>query len=124
MPYRLLADVVLATHAAFVAFVVLGGLLVLRWYWVRWIHLPALAWAVYIEVTGGICPLTPLENRYRALAGQEGYPGGFVEHYVVALIYPEALTPAIQQALAAIVTIVNVAVYAWVRSRRRRASRA
>lgn len=122
MPYRLLADAVVVTHLAFVVFVLLGGLLVLRHQWLRWVHLPALAWAIYIEVTGGICPLTPLENRWRALAGEQGYPGGFVEHYVIVLLYPDGLTPAIQHGLAIVVTVVNVAVYSWVRCRRRRAA--
>jgi hypothetical protein len=119
LPYRLLADAVLVAHAAFVAFVTLGGLLTLRWDRAKWIHLPALAWAVYIELTGGICPLTPLENHFRALAGEQGYPGGFIEHYVVALLYPDGLTPTIQYALALLVVVVNVAVYLWVRHGRR-----
>ena len=124
MPYRLLADAVVLAHLGFVLFVLLGGLLALRRPWVQWVHLPALAWAVYIEVTGGICPLTPLENHWRALAGGQGYPGGFVEHYIIALLYPDGLTPTIQHGLAVFVTVVNVAVYAWVRHRRRRAARA
>jgi hypothetical protein len=119
LPYRLLADAVLVTHAAFVAFVILGGLLVLRWPRVAWAHLPAVAWAAYIEITGGICPLTPLENHWRSLAGEQGYTDGFVEHYIVALLYPDALTTTIQDALALLVVVVNVAVYSWVRHRRR-----
>jgi hypothetical protein len=119
LPYWLLADAVLVTHAAFVAFVMLGGLLVLRWPRVAWAHLPAVAWAAYIEITGGICPLTPLENHWRSLAGEQGYTDGFVEHYIVALLYPDALTATIQDALALLVVVVNVAVYSWVRHRRR-----
>jgi len=80
LPYGLLADAVLLAHAAFVAFVVLGGLLVLRWPRLAWVHLPVVAWGAGIEFAGGICPLTPLENHLRALAQQQGYAGGFVEH--------------------------------------------
>jgi hypothetical protein len=119
LPYRLLADAVLVTHAAFVAFVMLGGLPVLRWPRVAWVHLPAVAWAAYIEITGGVCPLTPLENHWRSLAGEQGYTGGFVEHYIVALLYPDGLTTTIQDVLALLVVVVNVAVYSWVRHRRR-----
>ena len=120
---RLAADALVALHAAFVLFACLGGLLAWRRPGWAFVHLPAALWAAWVELTATICPLTPLENALRRRAGEAGYPGGFVEHYVVALIYPDALTPAIQQALAAAVTIVNVAVYAWVRSRRRRRTR-
>jgi hypothetical protein len=122
LPYRLLADAVLLAHATFVAFVMLGGLLVLRWPRLAWIHLPVVVWGAAIEFTGGICPLTPLENHWRRLAGEQGYTGGFVEHYIVALLYPEGLTRDLQLALGLIVLAVNAAVYAdaW---RKRRASR-
>ena len=123
MPYRLLADAVLVTHAAFVAFVMLGGLLAWRRPWLAWVHLPVVAWGAGIELTGGICPLTPLENRLRSLAGEQGYPGGFIEHYLLALLYPDGLTRNVQLALGLLVLAVNVAVYrvAWRRLRRRRA---
>ena len=123
MPYRLLADAVLVTHAAFVAFVMLGGLLAWRRPWFAWLHLPVVAWGIGIELTGGICPLTPLENRLRSLAGEQGYPGGFIEHYLLALLYPDGLTRNVQLALALLVLAVNVAIYrvAWCRLRRRRA---
>jgi hypothetical protein len=122
MGYAALASIVLAVHGAFVLFVVAGGALVLRWPRVAWAHLPAAAWGAGIELAGGICPLTPLENRLRELAGQAGYDGGFVEHYLLAWLYPDGLTREIQLALGLAVVIVNVAVYAtvWVRSRRAR----
>jgi hypothetical protein len=113
MPYRLLADLVLILHAVFVAFVMLGALLVLRWPRVAWIHVPVVLWGAGIEFLGGICPLTPLENHWRALAGQLGYPGDFVEHYIVSLLYPDGLTRRVQFVLGALVLVVNVAIYAW-----------
>ena len=123
MPYRLLADAVLLTHAAFVAFVMLGGLLALRWPKFAWVHLPVVAWGAGIEFTGGICPLTPLENHLRTLAHQQGYPGGFVEHYVFGLLYPGGLTRNLQLGLGLLVIVVNVIVYAWIWRRHRRATR-
>ena len=119
MPWGLLADAVLLAHAAFVAFVVLGGLLVLRWPRLAWVHLPVVAWGAGIEFTGGICPLTPLENHWRALAHEQGYAGGFVEHYVFGLLYPEGLTRDVQIALGLGVLALNGAVYAWLWYRRR-----
>jgi hypothetical protein len=120
--YRLLADLVLVAHAAFVAFVVLGGLAVLRWPRLAWVHLPVVLWGAGIEFTGGICPLTPLENYWRRLAGEQGYGGGFIEHYLLAALYPEGLTRGVQLALGLLVIAVNVAIYAriW---RRKKTSR-
>jgi hypothetical protein len=123
VPYGLLADAVLLTHAAFVAFVVLGGLLALRWPKFAWVHLPVVAWGAGIEFTGAICPLTPLENHLRTLAHQQGYPGGFVEHYVFGLLYPEGLTRNLQLGLGLLVIVVNVIVYAWIWRRHRGAAR-
>jgi hypothetical protein len=120
MLYRLGADAVLLLHFSFVLFVVLGGLLALRWPRAAWVHLPAAAWGAGIELMGGICPLTPLENRLRRLGGEAGYPGGFVEHYVVSTLYPRELTHDIQLALGVLVIAVNVAIYAWVWRRARR----
>ncbi|HYG42534.1 MAG TPA: DUF2784 domain-containing protein [Bordetella sp.] len=121
MIYRVLADLVLLAHAAFVLFVALGGLLVL---WKRWVmpwHLAALAWGATIVGMGWICPLTPLENGLRQLAGQEGYAGGFIEHYVFGLIYPDGLTRPLQMALAGLLVTGNAVVYAIVyRGRGRR----
>ena len=101
MAYRVLADLVVTLHLAFVLFTVLGGLLALRWRWVPWLHLPASAWGGFVEVTGRVCPLTPLENRLRGAAGGSAYEGDFIEHYLVPIVYPPSLTPQIQLALAA-----------------------
>lgn len=119
MTYRLLADLVLLLHAAFVAFVMLGGLLALRWPRAAWLHLPLVAWGAGIEFLGGICPLTPLENHWRHLAGEQGYTGGFVEHYVVAALYPDGLTRNVQVALGLLVLAVNAAIYGWAWRRNR-----
>ena len=122
--WALAADAVVLLHAAFVAFVVAGAALLWRWPRVVWLHLPAALWGAWIEVAGAICPLTPLENGLRARAGEAGYRGGFVEHYVVPVLYPEALTRELQWALAAGVVAVNALLYGgWIASRRRRRSR-
>jgi len=118
MPYRVLADLVLVLHAAFVAFVMLGALLAVRWPRLAWVHVPVALWGAGIEFLGGICPLTPLENHWRRLAGEMGYPGGFVEHYVVAVLYPDGLTRRLQIGLGVLVLAVNVAIYAWALWRR------
>ncbi len=115
------ADLLVVVHLLFVAFVMLGGALLIRWPGLIWLHLPAVFWGVYIEFSGGICPLTPLENQLRMQAEQAGYSGGFVEHYLLPILYPDALTLPIQQVLAGLVILVNLALYAWVyRVRRRR----
>ncbi|HEY2379234.1 MAG TPA: DUF2784 domain-containing protein [Gemmatimonadaceae bacterium] len=120
MAYRLLADAVIVFHAAFVAFVVIGGLVVLRWPWMAWLHLPAAAWGALIEFSGWICPLTPLENALRARAGESGYSGGFIEHYVLHTLYPDGLTRRVQWVLGVFVIAINAGAYALVLSRRRR----
>ena len=99
-------------HLGFVLFVVLGGLLVLRWRWLAFIHLPAAAWGVLIELFGWICPLTPLENHLRVVGGGYAYSGGFVERYLLPILYPENLTVPIQQVLGVVVVGVNVIAYA------------
>ena len=122
MGYRLLADAVLILHLGFIAFVVLGGLIVLRRPRVAWLHLPAVAWGAWIEFSGRICPLTPLEIGLRARNGETTYNGGFIEHYVTALIYPEGLNRSQQMVLGTVVLVLNAAVYGWLRWRRRRTS--
>ncbi len=111
MLFRIAADTVLLIHLAFVVFVVLGGLLALRWPWVILAHLPAAIWGALIEFQGWICPLTPLEQRLLHAAGEQGYAGGFVEHYVLPIIYPAQLTRSVQIVLGVIVVVVNLAIY-------------
>jgi hypothetical protein len=106
-----LADAVLLLHLAFIAFVVAGAVLIFRWPRLALLHVPAMLWGAYAEFSGALCPLTPLENRLRALAGAGGYHGGFVEHYLIALIYPETLTREWQTLLGIIVVAVNAALY-------------
>ena len=111
MLYRLAADAVLAAHLAFVLFVVCGGLLVLRTPRLAWLHLPAVAWGAFVELSGSICPLTPLEVTLRRGAGEAGYGGDFIEHYLVSLIYPAGLTRELQIALGAAALLLNLIVY-------------
>jgi uncharacterized protein DUF2784 len=111
MAYRLLADAVVLLHTAFVAFVVLGGFLAWRWRWIVWLHVPCAVWGVLIEYRGWICPLTPIENYFRSRAGLEGYRGGFIEHYVLPLLYPTGLTPPKQVVLGTFALLVNLVAY-------------
>lgn len=119
MSYRLLADLILVLHFAFVAFALFGGVLVARRPRLAWLHLPALTWGVAVQWANWICPLTPLENHFRMLGGQAGYEGGFIEHYVMALLYPDALTLELRYLLGAVLLVVNVAVYVRLIWRRR-----
>jgi hypothetical protein len=118
--YQLLAGLVVILHLLFVLFVVLGGFLVLRWRWLAWIHLPAALWGIGIEWLGGVCPLTPLEIYFRRLGGEAGYTGGFVEHYILPVLYPDGLTPEIEIGLGVLVLVVNAVAYAVLIRRRRR----
>ena len=119
MSDRLLADGLVALHFAFIAFVLFGGFLVLhRRAWAA-LHLPAVAWAAYVEFTATICPLTPWENALRRRAGEAGYDGGFIEHYLLPVLYPPGLTPGIQLLLGACVVALNVIVYVWALRRRK-----
>ena len=118
MAYRILADLVVGVHALFVVFVVFGGLLALRWPWAAAAHLPAAVWGTLIEFRGWVCPLTPLENSLRASAGQAGYEGGFIEHYLLPVLYPMGLTRGVQLVFGFLVIAVNVVVYGLVLWRR------
>jgi Protein of Unknown function (DUF2784) len=121
MIFRLFADATVIVHLAFVAFVVCGGVLALRWPRVAWVHLPAAAWGVWVEFAGWICPLTPLENWLRLQGGAAVYSTSFVERYLVPVIYPSWLSRDVQWTLGAMVILVNAVVYAVVlRSRRKR----
>ena len=119
----LAADVVVVIHLGFILFVVFGGLLALRWPATACVHLPAMTWGAYVEFAGSICPLTPLEQALREHAGEQGYSGGFVEHYVIPLIYPENLTASIGLVLGTLVLAVNALVYGWVLRQRYRGRR-
>lgn len=109
--YRLLANAVVACHALFIVFIILGGFLAWRWRWVAALHVPCAIWGVLIEYRGWLCPLTPLENLLRAKAGEQGYSGGFIEHYLLPAIYPAGLTPRVQAVLGTAVLAVNLLAY-------------
>jgi len=117
---RFTADVVVLLHLAFILFVAVGGLLVLRWPRVAWVHLPAVVWGALIELAGWICPLTPLENRLRAAAGDVAYTGGFIDRYIMPIVYPDGLTRDMQLALGVAVIAVNLVVYGSLVLRRKR----
>jgi hypothetical protein len=111
--YGLLADALLVAHLAFVLFVTLGGLLVLKWRRLAWLHIPAAAWGATIEFAGWICPLTPLENDLRARAGQSGYEGDFIARYLMPVVYPDGLTRQDQLLLGSAALAINLAIYVW-----------
>ena len=116
---RCTADGVLVLHLAFILFALLGGVLAARWRWMPLIHLPAAAWGIWIELSGRTCPLTALENFLRRQAGEAGYVESFIEHYLLAIIYPAGLTSTVQYALAAVVLVVNLGIYLWLCKSRR-----
>jgi hypothetical protein len=119
----LLADATVALHLAFVVFVVAGGLLVLRWPRLAWLHVPAVLWGAFIEFAGWICPLTPLENWLRQRGGGQAYDASFVEHYLIPLLYPDALSRDVQWLLGTLVLVINVTVYAVIVQQHRRRMR-
>jgi len=117
---RLAADVLVLLHLAFIVFVIAGGVLAWRWRWVAWAHVPCALWGAAIELVGWVCPLTPLEVALRRQAGQAGYEGGFIEHYILPIVYPGGLTPAIQIVLGLLLVGLNAFAYAvYFRTRRR-----
>jgi Protein of Unknown function (DUF2784) len=118
--YKILADVVLLVHLCFVLFVGLGSVLALRWPKLAWVHLPALAWGVWIEFSGWICPLTPLEISLRQRGGEAGYEGGFIDHYVSAWMYPQGLTRTTQMTIGIVLCVVNTGIYGYLLYRRGR----
>jgi hypothetical protein len=117
--YRIGADIIMLLHILFIFFVVFGSLLALYRKWIIWLHIPVVLWGVAIEVIGWICPLTPLENALRRAAGRDGYSGGFVEHYLISIIYPDGLTRGGQLVLAGLIIVVNILLYGIVLTRRR-----
>ncbi len=121
MIYSVAADAVLVLHLAFILFVVLGGWLVLRSPKLIWFHLPAAAWGAFIEFSGRVCPLTPLENQLRIASGSVGYSGGFIERYLIPVVYPSGLNRSMQLALGLGVILVNALIYGLCVKRRARA---
>ena len=120
MTARFTADAVVLLHLAFILFVAVGGLFVLRWPKLAWAHLPAVVWGALIELAGWICPLTPLENRLRTAANDVAYTGGFIDRYIIPIVYPAGLTRGMQLGLAAAVVIVNLIFYGTLMIRRKR----
>lgn len=114
MLHRLAADGIALIHFAFVLFVCLGALLVLRWRPLMWLQIPAALWGIWIEFSGGACPLTPVENSLRLRGGQAGYSGGFVEHYLTAVLYPAGLSRPVQFILGTVVVLLNLVIYWYV----------
>ncbi|MCW8963809.1 MAG: DUF2784 domain-containing protein [Gammaproteobacteria bacterium] len=117
--YGILADVVVLGHFAFIVFVLFGGLLALRWRWMPWIHIPAMVWGMAVEIFGWICPLTPLENLLLRAGDSGGYSGGFLEYYLIPIIYPTGLTRDLQIFLGIGLLAVNFVIYLVVWRRRR-----
>ena len=114
MIFSLLADLVILLHFGFIIFVVLGGLLVLKWSWIKFIHIPAAIYGALIEIESWVCPLTPLEVRLKMKAGEQIYEGGFIEHYIMPLIYPPGINRRIQIILASVVIIINIGIYGYI----------
>lgn len=114
MAFQLLADLVLVLHFIFIVFVGLGGLIALYWQPIIWLHLPTLLWGILIVVIGWVCPLTPLENSLRQLAGEATYSGGFITHYITPVIYPAGLTPSLRIMLAVALIAVNAVIYLYI----------
>lgn len=115
--YWILANLTLILHSIFICFVVLGGLLVFRWRWIFFLHLPAVVWGTLIEYQEWLCPLTPLEQHFRQMAGQAGYAGGFIEHYLLPLLYPSDLNRDVQIVLGSFVVAINILIYGWLTRR-------
>ena len=111
---NIFADCVAILHFMFIVFVVLGGLLVLKWRWLSFVHIPCALWGILVELMGWICPLTPLELYLRQMAGVDGYHGGFIDHYLMPLIYPAGLTRELQTVFGIFVLITNACIYGYI----------
>ncbi len=120
MPYSILVSIVLGIHLLFILFVIFGGIAVLRKAWLAWVHLPSAVWAVLLELFGWTCPLTPLEQWLRTLSGQSSYKIGFIEHYLLQIVYPEALTRELQIVFGCLVFALNGGIYIYCILRKRR----
>jgi len=114
MIYRLSADFLVLVHLLFIMFVILGGLLTLKKKWFFYLHIPAVIWAALIEFKGWICPLTPWENQLRQAGGEAGYTGGFIEHYIIPIIYHDKLTVELQIIFGVAVIAINIVIYSLV----------
>ena len=114
MFFALAADLLIIVHLGFIGFVILGGFMLLKWRWLIFVHLPAVLWGVLLEFQGWICPLTPLEQALRRMSGQQGYTGGFIQHYILPVIYPPALDLDIQLILGVLLILINIIIYLWV----------
>lgn len=112
--YKLMTDALVVFHFAFVAFVMLGGMLALRWNRIGFVHIPCVLWVIWIETSGNICPLTPLENQWRERAGLDTYQGGFVDHYIMPVLYPEDLTRNMQIGIAVGLIVLNLLSYSTI----------
>jgi hypothetical protein len=110
---RMAADLVLALHLGFIVFVILGGLLVIRYRLIAYVHIPAAVWGAFVEISGRLCPLTTWENGLRRSAGESGYAESFVEHYLLPIIYPAGLTRGVQIVIAGFVIVANIVIYGW-----------
>lgn len=121
MGYRLAADTMMVAHLLYIVFVVVGGLIAFRARWILWLHVPAVAWAIYVQYIGRVCPLTAWEQDFRNLAGDAGYEGGFIDHYIIPIIYPPDMTIAMHLVLGTLVILVNGGVYAALIAQARRA---
>lgn len=123
MLFLIAADLMVVLHLGFIGFIVIGGFLVLRWRWVLFLHVPAAVWGALIEFKGWLCPLTPLEQQLRQASGQTGYTGGFIEHYILPIVYPSNLTREVQIVLGTFVVVINVAIYGWMIAQHRRSKK-
>ena len=118
MIYSFLADLLVVLHLTFILFVLFGSLVVLKWERLFWLHLPAIAWGITIEISGWICPLTPWEVNLRKMAGEQGYSGSFIMEYFIPILYPSGLTREIQWVLGVIVVLTNLILYAFILKKR------
>lgn len=114
MIYRIVADFLVILHLVFICFVIAGGLMVIKWRWIIFLHIPAAIWGILIEFYGWICPLTPWEQQLRYAGGQAGYSGGFIDHYIIPVIYPTDFTSELQVTLGIFVFLVNIIIYGWI----------